>query len=204
MRPAIGIIRWESTTHPSRWGVEIAEFALRQHRLEAELDKCLGEMTVVPPTFVFTALGSAHPDEIAVAVSRASDFSCGSRVCVALDHAALSAMDATLLRSKNVGIVLDQVDFNTPPSALCIDLVEAIRFQKGFVQRAAADARMTCAMDALLKLAHDLGLATLAASAPGGRSKAAFEFDYVSNLLADAEQVGSIAVRTSETHAFSR
>jgi hypothetical protein len=180
MSLATGIVRWKSTNHPSRWGAEIADFDLQRHRLEAELDRRLGALTPANPAFVFTALESTQPDDIATAISRASDFSSGARFCVALDQPTLAAMDAAFLRSKNVGIVLDQVDSNTPLSAIGADLIVAIRFKESFVLRSTADARSACILDAMLRLAHDLGLATLANAAPRGRPKGALKFDYVS------------------------
>jgi hypothetical protein len=179
MSIATGIVRWKSTNHPSRWGAEIADFDLQQHRLEAELDRRLGALTPANPAFVFTALESTQPDDIAIAISRASDFSSGARVCVALDQRTLAAMDAEFLRSKNVGIVLDQVDSDTPLSAIGADLIVAVRFKEDFVLRSTADARSACILDAMLRLAHDLGLATLANEAPRGRPNGAFGFDYV-------------------------
>jgi hypothetical protein len=204
MSAATGIIRWESTTHPSRWGAEIAGFVLRRNRSETELGRRGGEAEIVRPGFVFTALGSAHPDEIAVAASRSSDFFSGSRICVALDQEALSNTDDAVLRNEGIGIVLDQVNSNTPLSALCFDFVEAVRFEERFVRQATADARMSCAMDALLKLAHDLGIATLANSGPHGCSSAMFEFDYVSTSTMDAELAASMAILKPDTQSLSR
>lgn len=180
MSLATGIVRWKSTNHPSRWGAEIAHFDLQRHRLEAELDRRLGELTSARPEFVFTALDSARPDEIAIAISRASDFSCEARICVALDQETLVGMDAAFLRSKNVGIVLDQVDSDTPLSAIGADLIVAVRFKEGFVVRSSVDARSACILETMLRLAHDLGLATLANEVPPGRPCGALEFDYVS------------------------
>ena len=180
MSAATAIRRWESTSDPSRWGVEITGFAPLTHRLEAELDRRIGELSPGRPAFVFTALGSTHTDELAVAVSRASDFSSGARICIALDQESLLAMNPDSLRNRNVGILLDQVDSNTPLSAVSRDLIEALRFDESFVHLARTDARLACILDAMLRLAHDLGLATLAPYEPHEGMASGFEFDYVS------------------------
>lgn len=204
MSASTGIVRWESTTDPSRWGVEIAGHALLQDRLEAELDKHLSDGTIGQPAFVFAALDSVRPDEIAIAVSRATEFSRGARVFVALDQESLAAMDAEFLRDMHVGIVLDQVDSNTPLSAVSADLIEAVRFEESFVQRASADARMACVLDAMLGLAHDLGLATLATTATRRRPSMALEFDYVSTTPPMSRRAASTAGPVSAIHTLTR
>ena len=178
MTGTTAIVRWQSTLDPLRCGVEIAGFASNRHRLATELDNGLGKSSVERPAFVFTALGSARADEIAVAISQASDFSFGARMCVAMDQKTLSATDPIDLRNSNVGIVLDQVDADTPLSAISTDLVEAVRFDESFVRRAMVDSRSACVLAAMLGLAHDLGLATLG-SVGNGLGTSEFEFDYV-------------------------
>jgi hypothetical protein len=204
MSAVTGIVRWESTADPSRWGVEITGHALLQDRLEAQLDRRLSDGTIVRPAFVFAALDSVQPDEIAIAVSRASGFSHGARVFVALDHETLSVMDAEFLRDMHVGIVLDQVDSHTPLSAVSADLIEAVRFEESFVQRASANARMACVLDTMLRLAHDLGLATLATTATRGRSNTGIEFDYVSTPPARNRRAASTARPVSAIHTLTR
>ena len=180
MSAATAIVRWESTRDASRCGYEIAGFAPRRHRLEAEIDRTLTGAGDKKPAFVFMALGAAAPDDVATSISRAAGFSHAARVCVAIDPATFHATDPAALRDANVGIVLDQVDASTPLSVFSSDLVEAVRFSESFVAKARADARSACVLGAMLRLAHDLGLATLAGS--GDRRPLAereFEFDYV-------------------------
>lgn len=138
------------------------------------------------------ALGRAGPDDIATSISRAAGFSHATRICLAIDEDTFSAADPSALRDANVGVVLDQVDAGTPLSVLSSDLIEAVRFTEAFVERAMVDARSACVLTAMLRLAHDLGLATLAGTSDG-KSPAEFEFDYVvaSGAAARSSQQGS-------------
>lgn len=192
MSAATSIVRWESTRDSARCGYEIAGFAPRRHRLEAELDRTLTRAGSRKPAFVFMVLGRAGPDDIATSVARAAGFSHAARICLAIDEDTFIAADPSALRDANVGVVLDQVDASTPLSVLSSDLVEAVRFTQAFVERAMVDARSACVLTAMLRLAHDLGLATLAATSDG-KSPAEFEFDYVvaSGAAARSGQQGS-------------
>jgi hypothetical protein len=175
------IVRWESTADPSRCGLEVAGLALRKPCPEPTQDRKAGTIHVGPPAFVLTALGSARPDEIALAISKASEAYGNARACLAFDAAALNALDIRFLREKNIGLVLDRVDETTPLGAVSAEPVEAVRFEPGFVARAMTDGRMACVLDAMLRLAHDLGIATLGTGAPqASRTVNRFEFDYVS------------------------
>jgi len=184
MNPTDSIVRWESTVDASRCGIEIAGLFSGEIWVEAELDRILGGLAAVHPAFVLAGFDPGRPSEVAAALSRASDLHFNARVCIAVDHETLRAVDPLLLRNKNVGIVLDRVDASTPLSAISAELVEAVRFDEGFVLRASTDLRSYCVLDAMLKLARDLGLATLgqAAAQPGQHLKNEPEFDYVSTL----------------------
>ncbi len=186
MSPSTSIVRWESTADSSRCGIEIAGLVLGEVRLEVELDRILGGLTAVRPAFILAGFGPGRPREVAAAISRASDFFFNAHVCVAVDHETLLAMDPAILRNKNFGVVLDHVDASTPLSAVSAEPVEAVRFEESFVQCASTDLRLYCLLDAMLRLARDLGLATLApTSHPGQRLRNASEFDYVSTPPAD-------------------
>ena len=175
MKQAARIVRWESTTDATLCGVEIAGLA-PEARIEAELDRLLGRLTDLRPAFVLAGFGSGTPTEVAAAVSGASELFFNARVCVAVNEETLREIDPDTLADKNLGIVLDDVNASTPLSAMGAELVDAVRFDAGFVQRASEDVRSSCIMDAMLKLANDLGIATLGSSA---RRSGGFGFDYV-------------------------
>ncbi len=172
------IVRWQSTTDPSLCGVEVAGQALKDPQEK-------GALHVSRPTFVLAALGASRPSDVALAVSRASAAYGNARPCMALEAGALLAIDIGLLRQRNISVVLDQVDEQTPLSAVSAESVEAIRFAPGFVARAMTDGRLACVLDAMLGLARDLGIATLGSGAGDAmREMQRFDFDYVSRRAA--------------------
>ena len=173
MSPERQIVRWESTTDSSLCGVEVTGAALGEpNEAGAEFSN---------PTFVLASLGSAKPADVAVAISRASAAYGNARPCMALDASAFFALDARFLSERNVGLVLDHVDETTPLNAVSAELIEAVRFEPSFIRRAMKDGRLACVLDAMLRLAHDLGIATLGTSAGRmARAGERFDFDYVS------------------------
>ena len=175
MKPMMRTLRWESTADASRCGIEIADLVPGEDHLETELDRILGGLSDFRPAFVLARFKSGQPKQVAAAISGASDLFFDARVCVAVDEQTLSAIDHKKFR-RGLGIVLDCVNADTPLSALCDELVEAIRFDPDFVRRASIDLRLSCAIDAMLKLTHDLGLATLASVSTAPEK---FSFDYV-------------------------
>lgn len=167
------VVRWESTADSSLCGVEVEGLALR----EPEAPRTL---RIDNPTFVLASLGSAKPADLAAAISRASAAYGNARACMALNAGALSALDVRFLRERNIGVVLDGVDERTPLSALSSEPVEALRFEPSFIARAMKNGRLACVLDAMLSLAHDLGIATLGTSVGQGSLAAQrFAFDYV-------------------------
>jgi hypothetical protein len=176
VRHAVRVLFWESTADAARCGIEIADLPPGKGRMEAELDRILGSLGDVRPAFVLAGFQPGQPEELAAAISGASELFFHARVCVAVDEKTLQLIDSEKLCSKNLGIVLDHVDATTPLSALSAELVDAVRFEDSFVRRASTDLRSSCVIDAMLKLAHDLGIATLASGSP---SKNNFGFDYV-------------------------
>ena len=198
------VIRWESTSDASRWGLEIARPTLRQPRTEARVGGRINNTDIVPPTFVFAALQSVRADEVAGAVSRASHLARGARIFIAVDPDILSAMDAEFLTDHHVGIVLDKVNSHTPLSAVCGELIAAVRFDDRFVQLACEDGRTACALDTMLRLTHDLGLATLATHAVRDCYGADFEFDYVASRDVPSKQTVLGARPLREANAVTR
>jgi hypothetical protein len=181
MKHAARVVRWESTVDETRCGIEIAGLELGRGRMEAELDRVLGRLKGVHPVFVIAGFAPSAPRDLAKAISRSCDSFSSAHVCLAIDHETLLAMDPAILRDKRFGILLDEVNAKTPLSAVISDSVEAVRFDEKFLEEASTDLRLSCVVDSMLRLAHDLGLATLGSmSSPVQRRTGEFEFDYVS------------------------
>ena len=180
MKKTTRIVRWESTADSSRCGIEVCGLEFGEGRLEAELDRALGRLKGSQPAFVIAGFASSLPRDLAKAISQSRDFSSCAHVCLALDYKTLLALDPAILRDEKFGVLLDQVDASTPLSAISAEPVEALRFEGDFVQRASTDLRLSCIVDSMLKLAHDLGLATLGSTSDSERpQKSGFDFDYV-------------------------
>lgn len=180
MTRSVRVVRWEATADASRCGIEIAGLTPDRGRLEAELDRVLGRLGDVQPIFVLAHFRPGSPEQVAAAILGASELFFNAKVCVAVDQKILQLIDQAKRSDKTLGIVLDGVDATTPLSALSAELVDAVRFDDGFVRRASTEMRSSCVMDAMLKLAHDLGLATLGSGPHGGKDA---EFDYVSSAV---------------------
>lgn len=181
MRAAARTIRWESTVDSSRCGIEVFDVEVGEGRLEAELDRALCAVRGSRPAFVIAGFASSGLLDLANAITQSCKLSSSAHLCIALDYKTLWALNPATFRDKNFGVLLDQVDASTPLSAISAEPVEAIRFDEDFVRRASTDLRMSFIVDSMLKLANDLGLATLKANSDSEReSKTKFDFDYVS------------------------
>jgi hypothetical protein len=178
-------LRWESTADALRCGVEIADVVASRDCLENELDRALASLGSLRPAFLLVGF-AGHPQEVAAAIATAAGLSFNERVFVAIDAQSLDAIDGMRHVNEKLGFVLDRVNARTPLSSLSVEFVDAVRFDDDFVQRACTDVRSACVLDAMVKLAHDLGLPTLA-STPAWAPQ--FDFDYI---LRPAEQLSEV------------
>ena len=179
----LALRHWSAATAGARDAVEL--LATDRHRgLEgtmARLGKVVGDASflVVP----IDALDQAAIERAAAAFFLAGG---SARVCLAGTRAALEAVDDAAIACERIGLLLDDVTVDTPLSDLISDRIEAVRFDADFVNRAARNMRLGCALEAMLSLARDLGLCTLGADAvPGGGSLAGrASFDYLPSTIA--------------------
>lgn len=179
MKHPARIVFWKSTVDASRCGVEIADLGLCNGRLEAELDRVLGGLHETRPSFVIVS-GLSSPRDLRKAISRLSDFVASAHVCFALDHASILTLDSELLRDTKFSVLLDRVNAETPLGAMSDECVEAVRFDATFADKAASNLRLSCVLDSMLRLARELGVATLGwPFDPEHSPTGEFEFDYV-------------------------
>lgn len=107
-----------------------------------------------------------------------------ARLCLAGKRAALTTIASSVLNSDHVGLMLNDVDAETPLSDLLWDRIEAVQFKSEFVMHARRDVRQGCALESMLSLCRELGLCTLGVGAVAANENAAWrtEFDYVPAL----------------------
>ena len=86
-------------------------------------------------------------------------------IALAIDLATLMRLDGSLPVAEGMGLVLDGVNATTPLSALILDSIEAVRFEVAFIAAASRSLRIDAALRAMLFLANDLALSTLASEA---------------------------------------
>jgi|KBSMisStaDraftv2_1062788.scaffolds.fasta_scaffold26744_5 hypothetical protein len=130
----------------------------------------------------------------------------GPRLCLAVSRNALQTTDFNSVNNHRVGLMLDDVDAETPLSLIVSDSIESIRFCSDFVASASKSLRLGCVLESMLLLAHNLGLSTL------GPSEAAKDdlmwpssrFDYTPSLRPsrslERSLTHAIAVSTSRPH----
>ena len=104
-----------------------------------------------------------------------------ARLCLAGRRGVLKAITDSDLDSDRIGLMLDDVDVETPLSELVWDRIEAVRFKPEFVVQASSDLRKGCVLKSMLSLCGDIGLCTLGLDASSARASPVqrTEFDYV-------------------------
>jgi hypothetical protein len=106
-------------------------------------------------------LGAANGDDLRHAVTAANASRLNTRLCLAVDSSTLQHLDVRSLNSERVGLVLDNVDAETPLFSFVDESLEAVRFTPEFISRATRNLRLWCVLEAMLRLAKNLGLCTL-------------------------------------------
>jgi hypothetical protein len=173
------IVRWSSTIDASRCGIELLGFEPASGRLESKLDQVLGSLDGVNPSFVIVSVPSFASD-VSTAISQLSNFLTSAHVCFALDHETLLTLDPRWLRDLRFGVLLDGVNAETPLGAFGAECVEAVRFDGEFAKKASRDLRLSCVMESVLRLARELGVASLRSPlSPEHRDRGEFKFDYI-------------------------
>jgi hypothetical protein len=85
----------------------------------------------------------------------------GPRICLAINRSTLKVVASAGFAGTDFGLMLDDVDAETPLSDVACDAIEAVRFGSGFVAEASRSLRLGFALDAMLGFARDVGLCTL-------------------------------------------
>lgn len=177
--------RWESSS-ADLIGLELMSQPLSVDAVKAAL---IGLETeeIASAAYLLVPLANTNHCGVCAAIETVQSLDLGVRVCLVVDGATLERIDSRLLAWENVGLVLDEVDAETPLSAIVRDTIEAVRFRDLFVSCAFGSLRVDAALGAMLGLAHKLGLATLGPATPNDWSSGQRRrFDYVPAKLGTA------------------
>ncbi|MEP6738958.1 MAG: hypothetical protein ABJA61_01180 [Caldimonas sp.] len=190
--------RWSSATVVGLHAAEVLPAPADADALGHALNRVAGDLA--DSAFLLVRVGRCDGDALRGAIATALAKGLTTRLCLAADRATLEQIAALGLDDDRVGLVLDDVTIDTPLSAFVWDRLEAVRFDADFVARAARNLRAGCALEAMLRLARNLGLCTLGSDAmPGGAALAEQEeFDYLPAPLAAA---GSTIPLSTRVHA---
>jgi hypothetical protein len=179
MSAPLAVRHWTFASDTSPGGIELLGPPCSAATLGAALDAACAALPMRDPAFLLVRLERTNRAGVEAAVQLASAFSATARVCLAIDRCTLAQLESQGLDTSNVGLLLDGVDADTPPSAVVHYAIEAIRFGPDFVAQAARNIRLGCALEAMVGLARNLGLATLGpAAAAEGWCLPGIAFDY--------------------------
>jgi hypothetical protein len=168
MSASLGLHRWVSETDASAIGLELPGEPRSAKALGTALDVLRGIALPNHSAFLLVRMMSTDHAGLVAAIQLASAFSTDVRVCLAIDRSTLARIDPQRIDTSAVGLLLDEVDEETPPADVTNSAIEAVRFRREFVRRATRQIRLGCALESTLGLARSLGLASLAPSvAPG-------------------------------------
>jgi hypothetical protein len=174
------LLRWSSPTSPSVRAAELNVDATELGQLTNALDS-ISPRELIGAPFLVVRLGKLRAADIQAALATLSRIDSIPRICLALDRHALRELDTAAIDRARIGLMIDEVDADTPLSLIAFEILEAVRFRGEFVQRASRDLRLECALDAMLAFAKDLGLCTLGPAMASNEASfnEGVEFDYV-------------------------
>ena len=184
MTAPASIRRWSSLAVPPVHAAELTSTPLKAGSLEQALS-AISQCDLDGAAFLLVRLGRAEGVDLQRAITAANASRIGTRVCLAVDLSTLEHVEMDSLVAERVGLVLDDVDADTPLSSLMYESLEAIRFRPEFVARAVRSLRLGCALEAMLALAENLGLCTLGPAKAANEGTLAPEpmFDFVPSPL---------------------
>lgn len=176
--------RWSSRADRDLHAAELLPSPADGDAMAIALARVAGDLAGA--AFLVVGVGGVEASAVGQAVESFQRAGGRARLCLAGDRATLGAIDAAAIDCDRVGLLLDDVDADTPLSELVWSRIEAVRFSADFVARAALDLRLGYALESMLGLARDLGLCTLGIDAlPDGASVAGrADFDYLAMAAA--------------------
>lgn len=110
--------------------------------------------------FVVIPLTAISQLDVSVAVASISRVTLKPRMCLLINHAALSS-EATASAPEGVGFMLNIEDGSTPLSALTNEALEAVRLDADYAKSLSRTIRGAQLLDSLVHFAQNVGLAIL-------------------------------------------
>ena len=197
--------RWISVARPATHGLELLGDGTSPIALRSTLDAARESLHMNDAAFVLVRVASMDHLGIQAAFDVAARHSAVAHVTLAIDHWTLARIDPGLIDTGRVGLVLDDIDIDTPSSAMVHSAIEAVRFRRSFVTDATHRARVGCALEAMLGLARNLGVATMGPVGAQRSSIQGVEFDYVqSELVDDDPSISPVGLREHEAQAIQQ
>jgi hypothetical protein len=177
---------WRLAARPTEGGIELLGAKVPPDALDMTLRDACSALNRDGRAFVLIRLATTDRAGIEAALEHASACSARTRISLAIDSSTLARIGARRLNTTGAGLLLDDVDAETPPAALIHEALEAVRFRSDFIASAMCSLRTGCALEATLGLARNLGLATLGHETTGKSEwRPGTQFDYTSEELAE-------------------
>lgn len=152
------LCRWSSPVDPHMQAAELLPSPGNGDAMAVALSRITGDLAGA--AFLVVRIDGMEASAVAQVVESFHGAGGSTRLCLAGDRATLGVIDAASFDRDRTGLLLDEVDVDTPLSELVWDRIEAVRFRLDFVAKSASDLRMGYALDAMLSLANDVGLCT--------------------------------------------
>ena len=200
-----GVRRWVSVSEPVVGGLEWIGAACSPEALGATLESAFGSARALDAVFLLVRISSTDRRGVERSLGVASEFSGRTRVCLAISDQTLYARRLRV-GSLPLGLVCSWMESTTNPTRSCHPRCNRgdpvpVRFRRS----RGAPRQDACALDSILSLARNLGLAALAPSGDALERGllADFAFDWIpASSDADAD-LSAIQRRREHSDAAS-
>jgi hypothetical protein len=194
--------RWTATPRSEGSVFEISRAPVKGKEIPRILREFASQLNGC--SMVILAVDSARPGDLSAASEIATSLELNAHVCLAIDSASLARFQHNdACWSDRVGLLLDNVDANTPLSHVMQEGIEAIRFDQTFAREAMAHLRSGCILEAILRLARNAGLCTLGPDVRSSCEDDAATFDYVPDKVFESP-TSALTAAGSATDLSSR
>jgi len=179
--------RWSSLAKPPLQAAELALGPIGPDAL-AQILNSISARDLKDVSFLLVRLIRVEGEALHRAIAAANASALPTRVCLAVDRFTLEAVGGAPIDDRRVGLVLDDVDADTPLSCLVSESVEAVRFHADFVTRAGNNLRLGVALEAMLDVSRHMGLCTFGPATAANESSLAPNpaFDFVPSSLTNS------------------